>query len=68
MKSYTLTRSEPDPNSCRSPETFYYVDGKRASNHEYSKLWLIGHKGKTDCHVTRRSSRGRWLHSLCVYA
>jgi hypothetical protein len=66
MKSYTLTRSDPCPQGQRKPVTLYYIDGARVSRKAYEAL--ASRARRTDSYLTRRSSRGRWLHSVCVYA
>ncbi len=66
MKSYTLTRSDPSPQNQRKPVTLYYIDGARVSRKTYEAL--ASQARRTDCHLTRRSSRGRWLFDCCVYA
>lgn len=65
MRTYHLTRSEPDADSCRSSATWYYVDGKRVSMEHYYSLQCYA--DRWDSHTTTRSKRGRWLHSHIVY-
>lgn len=66
MKSYTLTRSDPSPQNQRKPVTLYYIDNVRVSRKTYEAL--ASQAVRKDCFNARRSSRGRWLHSVCVYA
>jgi hypothetical protein len=66
MKAYTLTRSDPSDINQRKPVTLYYIDGARVSRKTYEAL--ASRAVRKDCFLTRRSSRGRWLHSVCVYA
>lgn len=65
-ESYSLMRSEPDVNTCRSRATFYYIDGARVSRKAYEAL--ASQATRTDSYLTRRSSRGRWLFDCCIFA
>jgi hypothetical protein len=66
MKSYTLTRSDPSDINQRKPVTLYYIDRARVSRKAYEAL--ASQAVRKDCFTVRRSDRGRWLHSVCVYA
>ena len=65
-ESYSLMRSEPDVNTCRSRATFYYVDGVRVSQDRYDFLNFIA--TRKDCLYTKQSARGRWLFDCCIFA
>ena len=64
-ESYSLMRSEPDVNTCRSRATFYYVGGVRVSQDRYDFLNFIA--TRKDCLYTKQSARGRWIHGCQVY-